>query len=166
MSRSGLHEDDGDDPLAYGRWRAAVRSAMQGKRGQAFLREALAVLDAMPNKQLIREHLVFDGSQPVWSGSEVIVGADELVDRNGVVMPIGSVCLLGAVGQARGMNMSELDPEEMEQVAPACGLANAMAREIVYWNDEGGDRGETPEQRWQRMRRWIENQITKPQEKK
>lgn len=159
MSRSGLSDDDNDDPLAYGRWRAAVRRAMSGRRGQAFLREAIAVLDAMPDKRLIREHLVFDGSQPVWSGSEVIVGADELVDRNGVIMPIGSVCLLGAVGQARHLDMSDIDPEDMDTVAPAFDIADSMAREIVYWNDEGGDRNETPEQRWQRMRKWIERNI-------
>ena len=74
-------------------------------------------------------------------------------------MPIGSMCLLGVVGRARGMNMADIDPEDMETVAPAFGLADAMAREIVYWNDEGGDRGETPEQRWRRMRQWVEKQI-------
>jgi hypothetical protein len=37
-----------------------------------------------------------------------------------------------------------------------------MTREIVYWNDEGGDRNETPEQRWARMRAWVEAKITKP----
>ena len=165
MSRAGYNDDYGDDdPLVAGRWRAAVRSAMRGKRGQAFLREALAALDAMPDKRLVREHLLFDGWQPVWSGQEVIVGGDELVDSAGVVMPIGSVCLLGAVGKARGMDLSGLDPEDMDTVAPAFGIADAMARELVYWNDECGDRGETPEQRWQRMRLWVEKQIKKPTE--
>lgn len=46
MSRSG-YSDDCDDPLQEGRWRAAVNSAIRGKRGQAFLREALAALVAV-----------------------------------------------------------------------------------------------------------------------
>ena len=113
-------------------------------------------------KGLVREHLVVDGWQPRWDGNEIIVGGDVLTDRLGVPMPMGSVCLLGAVGQARGMDMTDLDPEDMDSVAPAFGVADAMAREIVYWNDEGGNRDETPEQRWTRMRRWIEAQIKNP----
>lgn len=160
MSRSG-YINDFDDPLQHGRWRGAVNSAMRGKRGQAFLKEALAALDAMPVKKLVREHLVFDGWQPCWDGEEVIVGGDVLVDRNGVELPCGSVCLLGAVGQARGMNMDNLDPEDSETVAGEFGIANAMAREIVYWNDECGTYKETPEERWTRMRKWVESQIIK-----
>lgn len=163
MSRSGYH-DDCDDPLAHGRWRSAVRRAMQGKRGQAFLCEALAALDAMPDKRLVREHLEFDGWQPPWRAEEIIVGGDVLTDRNGVPCPMGSVCLLGAVGKARGLDMSKLDPEDMESVAPTFGIADAMAREIVYWNDDCGPRDETPEQRWVRMRKWVEDQIAKPKD--
>ena len=43
MSRSGYGDDYGDDdPLAIGRWRGAVNSAIRGKRGQQTLREILA----------------------------------------------------------------------------------------------------------------------------
>ena len=158
MSRAD-YSDDCDDPLQQGRWRAAVNSAMRGRRGQAFLREALAALDAMPDKQLVAGHLVVDGWQGPWSGDEVIVGGDVLVDRRGVPMPMGSVCLLGAVGSARRMDMTGLDPDDMDSVAPAFGIADAMAREIVYWNDEGGPGCESPEHRWQRMREWVAAQI-------
>lgn len=162
MSRSGYSDDYGDDdPLAYGRWQAAVRSAMRGKRGQAFLKEALAVLDAMPDKRLIREHLVFEGHQSSYGRPEIIVGGDELVDATtGHAMPMGAVCLLGAVGRHRNIDLTNLDPEDSEGVAKAFDIADAMAREIVYWNDEGGPwRGETPEARWIRMRAWVANQI-------
>lgn len=159
MSRAG-YADDCEDPLRDGRWRAAVNSAMRGKRGQAFLREALTTLDAMPDKRLVAGHLQFDGWQGPWDGEEVIVGGDELTDWRGVPMPMGSVCLLGAVGRARGTDMTGLDPHDMDTVAPTFGIADAMAREIVYWNDECGH-GETPEQRWARMRKWIETMIAK-----
>lgn len=158
MSRAG-YSDDIDDPLVLGRWRAAVNSAIRGKRGQEFLREALAALDAMPDKRLISGHLVFDGWQGPWNGEEVIVGGDVTTDRRGVPMPVGSVCLLGAVGRARGLEMDGLDPDDIETVAPTFGIADAMAREIVYWNDEGGHWSETPEQRWTRMRAWVAAQI-------
>ena len=136
MSRSGCDEDC-DDPLAYGRYRAAVNSAMRGRRGQAFLKETLAALDALPAKRLIREEL------------QVNVG-----------MPFhrGDVCALGAVGCARGLDMSELDPYDRDSVAAKLGIALTMACEIMYWNDEFYYR-ETPEQRFERMRKWIDAQI-------
>ena len=63
MSRSGYSEDC-DDYLAMGRAIAVRNKAMRGKRGRAFLAELLAVLDAMPVKELIREELV-EGAGPM-----------------------------------------------------------------------------------------------------
>lgn len=110
MSRSGYTDDDGDDPLAMGRWRAAVRSAINGKRGQAALRETLAALDAMPQKALIGESLV---------------------------TPTGEFCTLGVLGAARGLDLGDVDPEDWDKVAAILGIAPAMVREIVFENDEG-----------------------------
>lgn len=129
MSRSGYH-DDIDDQWQLIRWRGAVASAFRGKRGVAFLSEMLAALDALPEKKLIADDLEADGA----------------------------VCAIGAVGKARGMDMSNLDPHESENVASAFGIAHAMAAEIVYTNDEHFSR-ETPEQRFASMRAWIKNEI-------
>lgn len=132
MSRSGYMDDwDGDD------WQAAlclgrVARAMKGKRGQAFLKEMLAALDAMPEKQLITNEL-------------------ETTE--------GAVCAIGSVGKARGVDMTKLDPEDPDGVAAAFGIAPSMAREIVYMNDEGGDYEETPEARFIRLRSWVARQI-------
>jgi hypothetical protein len=110
MSRSG-YIDDGDDDDQWGliRWRGAVKSALRGARGQAFLRELLTALDAMPEKRL---------------ASDSLITAD------------GEFCTMGVVGAARGVNLDALDPEDCEQVAQSFGLAEAMVREIVYENDE------------------------------
>lgn len=70
----------------------------------------------------------------------------------------GDVCALGALGRVRGLDMSELDPDEPEGVASAFDIASPLAREIVYINDECGYR-ETPEQKWTRMRAWVASQI-------
>lgn len=59
MSRHG-YTDSCDDNFALIRWRGAAKSAIRGKRGQAFLRELLAALDAMPEKRLIARELVDD----------------------------------------------------------------------------------------------------------
>jgi hypothetical protein len=134
MSRSG-YTDDYDDPLALGRWRSAVRSALNGRRGQAFLREMLAALDALPEKRLAREDL----EVPVTGMPFRLQG--------------GEVCALGAAGRARGISMDNLDPYESEQIAGAFGIADAMAREIVEVNDSYSR--ETPEARFARVREWV-----------
>ena len=56
MSRSG-YTDDFDDQWALIRWRGAVTSAIRGKRGQEFLREMAAAMDAMPEKSLSQKSL-------------------------------------------------------------------------------------------------------------
>lgn len=147
MSRSGMIEGCDCDPLDLARWRSAVRNAINGKRGQAFLRETLAVLDAMPEKRLVAG----DWDQPV-SG-----------------MPFapkgGDCCALGAVGRARKFDMTTFDPDDdlvVEEIAEQFNIASSMAREMVWANDEEGPRGETPERRWQRMREWVAAHIKEP----
>jgi hypothetical protein len=129
MSRSGYSDDL--DPLDLGRWRGMVRSATRGKRGQALFRDLLTALDAMPTKRLIAHELEADGE----------------------------VCALGAAGRYRGIDMDNLDPSEPEEVAGAFDIAACLAQEIVYVNDERGRYQETPEQRWERVRKWVSEQI-------
>lgn len=167
MSRAG-YCDDLDDPLEHGRWRAQVRSATRGKRGQKLLRDLLAALDAMPEKRLVGDVLeVSAEADEKHAQSWVkmfgdIASADRY--RKHHVKPRsdqyreGDVCALGALGRVRGLDMSELDPDEPEGVASAFDIASQLAREIVYINDECGYR-ETPEQKWTRMRAWVASQI-------
>lgn len=161
MSRSG-YSDDCDDQWQFALWRGTVKRSLRGKRGQTFLKELLSALDAMPEKKLVRNVLEVDGFAGRYEDA-IIVGADSLVSEDGTVSAIGDVCAIGAVGRARGVDMSKLDPEDIETVAETFGISGAMAREIVYWNDEGSSR-ETPEARYQRMRAWVVNQITPSQD--
>lgn len=133
MSRSG-YSDDYDDISGLNPWRGAVYRAKVGKRGQAFLREMAAALDAMPVKELI---------------------ADELVDDN------KRVCAIGAVALARGTDVSRLDIHDGDEVAKRFGIARALACEIEYMNDEHFA-PETPADRWKRMRAWVDEQLTNP----
>jgi hypothetical protein len=135
MSRSGYSEDIWDEDNNRGwLYRGAVKSAFQGKRGQAFLKEMLVAFDTMPVKELVAWELEKEGS----------------------------VCALGAVGKACGIDMSKLDPDDPDRVAGTFGIARAMACEIAYENDEGRWDKETPAERYMRMRRWIESEIKNP----
>jgi hypothetical protein len=126
---------DDCEPWALIRWRGAVKSAIKGARGQKFLRELLDAMDAMPDKKLIPYFLEADGSY----------------------------CTLGVIAKSRGIN-TDIDPDDTEILADRLGIADAMIREIVFENDEGGSywKTETPEQRWQRMRAWVAGHISEP----
>lgn len=109
MSRSGYSDDYGDDdPLALGRYRAQVASAIRDKRGQVLLRELLAALDAMPEKRLVAGELEADGQ----------------------------FCALGVVGQARGLNLAAIDTYDVESLGPKFNIAEQLAREIMWVNDD------------------------------
>lgn len=158
MSRSG-YVDDWDDRLQYYRWRQAVRRALQGRRGQALLRELLIALDEMEDKRL------YPGS---FSTAE------------------GEFCALGVLGARRGLQMDDLgdgeDGCDPKLVGQRFGIAMSMAAEIMYLNDEYFDtewvwkdveicgpmrrycqhkrrvrvhNPHAPHERWQQVRAWV-----------
>lgn len=133
MSRSGYVNDL--EAWTSICWRGAVKSAIRGKRGQAFLQEMLAAFDAMPEKALIAHDL-----------------------EKG-----GAVCAIGAVGAARGVDMSQLDPEDYDTIAGVFGISHALTREIFDLNDEptwlDSSQAEAPCKRFDRMRTWVERHI-------
>lgn len=136
MSRSG-YSDDGDDDYPVELYRQAVRRATTGYRGQHLLRRLRDALDAMPNKRLI-------------------VG--NIKDED------GQVCALGALDpNAPKYDEDDLDDfDHPRKLAKHFGIAPALASEIVYMNDEYGSwrlKEETPEDRWVRMRAWVDKQI-------
>lgn len=148
MSRSDYTDYDDDGRLAM--WRGQVANSIRGKRGQAFLLALVHALDAMPEKRLIAHALENDEG----------------------------VCAIGALGKIRGLNMSELDPEDTHRVGAAFNIAHQLAAEVVYMNDEHFDciwdvpnpdtrpgqprtlrRDYTPEERWRLMREWAVDQL-------
>lgn len=137
MSRSG-YSDDCENLNLY---RANVDRAIGGKRGQAFLRDLRAALDALPEpKRLI---------------------ADELKAAT------GEVCAMGSVGLMRGLDMQKVDYEEPRAVGALFGITSILAAEIAFVNDEGPfywrHGTETPEARYERVSRWVnENLLAAP----
>lgn len=128
MSRSGYMTDI--EPWSLICWRGQVASAIRGKRGQALIRDLIAALDAMPVKELIANDLEVDGK----------------------------VCALGAVGRARGIDMSDIDIYDTEGVGEKFNVAHQLAAEVAFMNDEGGYLI-SPAQRWKLMREWAQNQL-------
>jgi hypothetical protein len=132
MSRSGYVEYECDEQRRYAQWRAAVSSATRGKRGQAFFKELLKALDEMPVKELIAEKLECNGQ----------------------------FCALGTVGKSRGLDMSGIAVDDQCAVAQKFDIAHSLACEIMYMNDEQvSPESETDSQRWERVRKWVADQI-------
>lgn len=132
MSRSGYAYDLDNWDLI--RWRGRVASSIPGQRGQKLLRDIVAALEAMPAKRLI---------------------AHDLENES------GEVCALGAAAKLRGVDLKDIDPEEPEQVAATLDIAYPLACEIAYLNDEG-EHNETPEHRYERLKRWCEAHLNQP----
>ena len=122
MTRAGYSYCDNSD---YIRWRGEVASAVLGERGQTFLRELIAALDALPQKRLIKREL--------WNGE---------------------VCALGAVAVARGMDVITLDTEDNRGIAKLFGISDHLVMEIEFENDEALAYY-SPEERWYWMREWA-----------
>lgn len=131
MSRSG-YTDDIDDNWSHIMYRGSVAAAVRGKRGQKFFRDLLAALDGLPEKRLI---------------------PNELETKD------GCFCALGALGKSRGYDLSTIDPEDIERCALTFDIAESLAREVVFVNDEAGYYTESPEQRFERVREWVANNI-------
>ena len=157
MSRSG-YSDDYDVDGTGGLWRGAVMRSIRGKRGQAALQQLAIAMDVMPVRKL---------------------AAKSLVTTN------GDFCTLGVLGNARGLDMSKIDPYDSDAVSAAFNIAPAMACEIAYLNDESigshswerveicgpmrkyenharlvnVPREGTAEMRWQYMRKWVAESI-------
>lgn len=138
-----MSKDGKGGRIKFELWNANRRRAIQCKRGQAFLRELLEALDALPKKLLIR----------------------------GTLNMGGEVCALGAVGLKRGIDMTVIDSRNHRKVAEIFGISAMLAREIAYWNDLGvdacfvgsTDNGEfseaTADKRFRIVRAWVVAQL-------
>jgi hypothetical protein len=74
---------------------------------------------------------------------------DEIKDHH------GDVCAFGALD-------STVTAYDRDDLAKHFNIAPALAADIVYMNDEVGWR-ETPEERWSRMRAWVDGLIRREQ---
>lgn len=122
------------DNWAHIRWRGAVNSATKGNRGQKFLRKLAQTMDLLPRKRLVKE---------------VLQDSD------------GDFCTIGIACHSQGLDLSkEYGPED---IAKQLGIAEALVREIIFMNDEHYY-FETDEERWVRMRQWVEKQLAQTKE--
>lgn len=147
-----------------------MKQALNGRKGQKFLRELEAELVAMPEKRLWRGVLVHP-PEPVGVGFKID----------------GEACALGVVAVARAMakgctrdqafqDVSKIVPKEwvennddppsgwqqIKRAAKALGISTSLAYAIVYENDElSHGFPDTPDGRYEGMLHWVRSKIIK-----
>ncbi|WP_311238281.1 MULTISPECIES: hypothetical protein [unclassified Xanthomonas] len=113
------------------------------------LRDLIAALDALPEKELIA----------------------------GIVEQDGCFCALGALAHFRGTDLDQGEHGgtdydfEANRAARRLNIAHQLVQEVVFENDEAGEwryphgQHEPPEARWERMRAWAVSKIIDHQAK-
>lgn len=102
-------------------------------RGQPVWRDLLAALDAMPVKRL---------AGGVW------------------ITSCGDVCAVGLLARAHGLLVLTGSYEMAVNImVKTFGIPERVLVEVMRTNDFCGPLNETPEQRWERMRRYVEARI-------
>lgn len=135
--------DEEDFPGQAELWQANCERSLNGKKGQAALRELAAALLALPEKKLI---------------------ADELENE------AGEVCAIGALAKFKGkenpkigdsfgdFDELEANSDEIERatvsLAQELGVPRMVAIAVVCENDDCFP-DPTPEQRYERMLAWV-----------
>lgn len=158
MSRFNCYECDGEGP-PHEFWRQAARNALRGRKGQAVLRELREALLALSASRLLKGYFCHDGEVCALGAL-----AKYRLER-GQAIP-------ATFGRAQYTRLEEIErAEDVEDeyttmyLGEKMGLKKTLAWAVAWENDEGGWDSDTPEQRYQRMSRWVEGQIA-PEEQK
>ncbi|HEX7355285.1 MAG TPA: hypothetical protein VF288_10685 [Mycobacteriales bacterium] len=177
--------DEFDEPFPNARamYAANADRALRGKRGRAMLADLREALLALPDRRLVSGALSTaslrrwvdaggDGAAERWphAWEDDRSAADALVEREGIgVCAVGAYCWWKAVegGADPREAMAELpvtadllgeNEEDTALAGEAAGMSRIVAREIVWLND-GSFGGCTPEERYERVLRWIGGRI-------
>jgi hypothetical protein len=125
-------------------YRANVERSLRGKAGQARLRELREALLALPVKALEAE-IFAEGERD--APKVCALGAWALAKQGGD--PTAARAMVPPFG----------DDHVTAQYLKRHGWPKLVVWEAIYQNDEGSSRVQTPEQRYQFVLAWVEEQI-------
>lgn len=156
--------DKGEQELPWEMWCQTVKNALRGRRGQAILAEMRRALLALPEKRLIAGHVV-------QNGEVCAVGALAAYRLQHGPLALSQTFLSRYCPQAASLAELEEqladwldDSETTADFGRELGMTRPVAIELAYQNDEAGWGRETPEERYRRVLRWVEEQLGLPGE--
>lgn len=182
MTRFG--EGDYDDEywmLAMGRWEANLKRAIRGRRGQRVLRELREALLALPERRLVKGDLATPEGEvctvgalvaykraraeglSITEAAKALAAEDPEVwegyERNPETGEYEAVRVVGGIVTFRWSHGEDQGQEHTVNMGKRAGLVYTLAWHLGWQNDDEWGLL-TPEQRWKRCFRWVEDHIT------
>lgn len=167
MSRYSDDDYDPEYPNAGYLWQKRIELALAGRRGKKALADLKAALEALPEKRLIEGALCTVGGDR--AGKYGL--PEDLIAQGPGVCAMGAYLWhqkvkAGMDPAAAFESLPTLDDEsssihETADAGVAAGLVYSLAWEIAYTNDERFG-SLSPEERYERFVRWIDEQLSLP----
>lgn len=159
MSRITYRDiDSAEDQWAAIRWGGAAKQAVNGKRGQAALKELVGALEALPSKRLITDQWAANGDVCALGALDV----HNLAKRTGMNWDAARLVVQQCTVQEWDDYWGDKYDDDVEgSVALAqsrLGLTYTLAWVIVEANDEQFYVS-TPEERYRKVVDWAKRQI-------
>lgn len=154
--------DSVEDMLRQEGYWQAQRNALRGKRGQAFLRELLTTLDAMPDKRLARGVLYHEGA--------ACALGQVITRRISEGQPVAGIASLEELQLKAGEDDEDEARERTEEIGVGLGIPLALVRLVAWENDEagwgywrrdgaGGAVEDEDQMRWRQVREWAQRNL-------
>jgi len=181
MSRINISEDE-DYPGQFDLWQANCNRQINGKAGQAALRELEAALLALPQKRLIRNAVAHEDGDVCAVGALLVL---KHAQRKGITRDAA----IKVYASPEGYEPDDYwDGNDTADLAEAEGIPKLLAWQLVYLNDEDLDtvwevacgppyppkgvypykggiayvREMTPEERYERVLAWVRERLSRP----
>lgn len=161
MSRFHGEDDDYGDRPPPQLFERAIENCLNGRRGQAILRELRDALLAMPEKRLIENYLMYEGQVCALGAL-----ARYRVETGGLQLKgyFGKDSLVQGVPELEKFVDGEDSAFGTMEFGEAMGLPLALVVAISYENDDAPyykDRQHDEERRYQHVLHWVESRIQK-----
>lgn len=154
---------EGDDepyPNAWHLFQNRIEQALNGKRGQALLKELEEALVSMPVHRLLYSGFCKDGEVCTLGALGVKREMDKGKTREEALK------YLARVVKRKGIERDEEEfgpnGDSIKFAAKRLDMAFSLAWEIIYQNDEENGHKKTPEQRYETVLKWVREHIHPP----
>jgi hypothetical protein len=147
---------DGDSDIPVALYEQAIENALNGKRGQAVLRELEASLLALPEKKLAHGVIAHEGQFCAVG----LLAKNRLERGEKIIVGKQNPKTIATVAELEEMFGGEQDdPWNTVILGKAMGFTEALATQIAYKNDGYEEDDTPPEVVYARVLKWVQSRI-------